>query len=35
MTKKEKTETEKKEIAFGMQLNLTNKKMDYIRNTIN
>ena len=35
MVKKEKTETEKKEIAFGMQLRLANKKGDYIRNIIN
>ena len=35
MVKKDKTETEKKEIAFGMQLRLANKKNDYIRNIIN
>lgn len=35
MTKKKRTETEKKEIAFGMQLRLANKKNDYIRNIIN
>jgi len=35
MVKKEKTETEKKEIFFGMQLRLANKKNDYIRNIIN
>ena len=35
MVKKDKTETEKKEIAFGMQMRLSNKKNDYIRNLIN
>ena len=35
MVKKEKSEAEKKEVAFGMQLRLTNKKNDYIRNIIN
>ncbi len=35
MVKKGKTETEKKEIAFGMQMRLSNKKNDYIRNIIN
>ena len=35
MVKKKKTETDKKEIAFGMQLRLANKKNDYIRNIIN
>jgi len=35
MVKKEKTETEKKEIAFGMQMRLANHKNDYIRNLIN
>ena len=35
MTKKEKTEIEKKEIAFGEQIRLVNKKNDYIRNIIN
>ena len=35
MVNKEKTENEKKEIAFGMQLRLANKKNDYIRNIIN
>ena len=35
MVKKEKTKSEKKEIAFGMQLRLANKKSDYIRNIIN
>ena len=35
MVEKKKTETEKKEIAFGMQLRLANKKNDYIRNIIN
>jgi len=30
-----KLKTEKKEIAFGMQLRLANKKNDYIRNIIN
>lgn len=35
MPNKEKTEIEKKEIAFGMQLRLANKKNDYIRNIIN
>ena len=35
LVKKKKTETEKKEIAFGMQLRLANKKNDYIRNIIN
>ena len=32
---REKIKTEKKEIAFGMQLRLANKKNDYIRNIIN
>ena len=35
LAKKAKTETEKREIAFGMRLRLTNKKNDYIRNIIN
>lgn len=35
MVKEKKSEIEKKEIAFGMQLNLANKKNDYIRNIIN
>jgi len=35
MVKKEKTKSEKKEIVFGMQLRLANKKSDYIRNIIN
>jgi hypothetical protein len=35
MSKKKKTETEKKEIAFGMQVTLANKKNDYIKNIIN
>ena len=35
MVKKEKTKSEKKEIAFGMQLRLANKKNDYIKNIIN
>lgn len=35
MVKKEKTEAEKKEIAFGIQMRLTNKKQDYIKNIIN
>ena len=35
MIKKEKTETEKKEIAFGVQVTLANKKNDYIKNLIN
>jgi len=35
MVRKEKTKSEKKEIAFGMQLRLANKKSDYIRNIIN
>ena len=35
MVKKEKTEIEKKEIAFGLQMRMTNKKSDYIRNIIN
>lgn len=33
--KKVKTETEKKEMAWGMQLRLANKKNDYTRNIIN
>ena len=32
---KKKTETEKKEIAFGVQVTLSNKKNDYIKNLIN
>ena len=32
---KEKKETEKREIAYGVQLRLANKKNDYIRNLIN
>ncbi len=35
MPKKIKTEIEKKEIAFGMQLRLASKKNEYIRNIIN
>ena len=35
MPKKEKTETEKKEIAFGMQMRLANQKSNYIKNIIN
>lgn len=35
MSKKEKTEKEKKEIAFGIKLRLASKKNDYIKNTIN
>ena len=35
MDKKEKTETEKKEIAFGMQIRLANLKNNYIRNIVN
>ena len=35
MVKKEKTETEKKEIAFGIQLRLAKSKNEYITNTIN
>ena len=35
MDKKEKTETEKKEIAFGIRMRLANKKNDYIKNIIN
>lgn len=35
MDKKEKTEIEKKEIAFGIQMRLVNKKNDYIKNIIN
>ncbi len=35
MVKKEKTEKEKKEIAFGMQLRLVKAKNEYIRNIIN
>ena len=35
MVKKEKTETEKKEIAFGMQMRLANLKNNYIRNMVN
>ncbi len=35
MVKKKKTETEKKEIAFGMQVRLANLKNNYIRNIIN
>ena len=35
MDKKEKNETEKKELAFGMQLRLASKKNDYIKNIIN
>ena len=31
----EKTETEMKEIAFGMQMRMAGKKNDYIRNIIN
>ena len=33
--KKEKTEKEMKEIAFGVQLSLSSKKNDYIKNIIN
>ncbi len=35
MDKKEKTKTEKREIAFGIQMRLTNKKNDYIKNILN
>ena len=35
MPKKEKTETEKKEITFGMQVRLANLKNNYIRNIVN
>lgn len=35
LKKKEKTPTEKKEIEFGVNLRLTNKKQEYIRNKIN
>lgn len=35
MPEKEKTEKEKKELAFGIRLRLANKKLDYIRNIIN
>jgi len=35
MVKKDKTETERKEIAFGLQMRMANKKNDYIRNIIN
>ncbi len=35
MSKKNQTETEKKEIAYGVQLRLANKKNEYIRNIIN
>ena len=35
MKKKDRTEEEKKEIAFGMQIRLANKRNDYIRNLMN
>ena len=35
MDKKEKTEKEIKEMAFGMQMEITKMKNDYIRNVIN
>ena len=35
MGKKEKSEMQKKEIAFGMQMQLANGKNNYIRNIIN
>ena len=35
MVKKEKTETEKKEVTFGMQVRLANLKNNYIRNIVN
>jgi hypothetical protein len=35
MPKKEKTESEKKEIEFGVKLRLASKKNDYIKNIIN
>ncbi len=35
MVKKEKTETEKKEMTFGMQVQLANLKNNYIRNIVN
>jgi len=35
MTEKKKTEEQKKEIAFGIQMRLTNKKSDYIKNLLN
>jgi len=35
MVKKEKTKEEMKEMAFGMQMRIANKKNDYIRNIIN
>lgn len=35
MVKKQKTEKEKQEIAFGVQIACSNKKSDYIRNIIN
>ena len=35
MVEKEKTKTQIKEIAFGMQMRLANRKNDYIRNIIN
>ena len=35
MVNKDKTETEKKEIAFGVRMRLANQKSNYIRNIIN
>ncbi len=35
MVKKEKTESEKKEVAFGMQVRLANLKNSYMRNIVN
>ncbi len=35
MPKKEKTEREKKEVTFGMQVRLANLKNNYIRNIVN
>lgn len=35
LIKKEKTESEKKEVEFGMRMRLASKKNDYIRNIIN
>ncbi len=35
MVKKNKTEQEQREIAFGMRMRLANKKNDYIKNLLN
>ena len=35
MDKKEKTETERKEIAFNVQMRMTSKKNDYMMNIVN